>query len=498
MTQRQESVVLQVTHVGNHALDWVHISDSVEPSQADTATSFALTNQQSSSIDLEADDEWSMDTQSDTQTSQTDPTTEEELFKRFEAHLLRLIYQKDPGSDGDYAGQPDLAAMKPNAKRNLIVSLALAREYSSAIRLDLNHIRRHRSLESYLEQVRACIRPATLADVWYKQQPKMDEESAQQEPSCTRTTKKRRREVDSGPSKAQPVGDGRTAQDLAAQKTVKKWYGKRCVLTGCTSPHGAHIVPVHATADRDRLEEFWETLQIFWPLDDVNELKTELNDKGHEFWNILPLGPNAHQMWDRMELAIRPIQHSKHPKTHMFIQFVWLTGYTLKRGLNTNNPNWKCFGGLVDFRRQEQTSEGKVCFSPLMTGDVFEIVTKDSKAHSLPSFRFLNLQYHLHRVMRSIRAASALRIIFRDNPPDIDPLTSGEMTVPGDWAQLLECAVEEGVLDSLAAAKWARAFAIRALKDHKRRLESRESALQWWKEFQESRAWKEFQESRAA
>jgi hypothetical protein len=292
------------------------------------------------------------------------------------------------------------------------------------------------------------------------------------------------------------VSNGRTAQDISAQRTVKKWYGNRCVLTGLSSPHGAHVVPVHATGslrtldqipEHKRREEFWETLNIFWNPRDVKKLEAEVNEKGYELRNILPLSPDAHQMWDRMELAIRPIQHSEHPETHMFIQVVWLT-YSLKRGLNTNNPNWKSNGGLVDFRRQDQTSEGKVCFPPLVTGDVFEIVTKNPATYPLPSFWFLNLQYHLHRVMTSMKATSSLRIIFRDNPPDVDPLTSGDMTVPGQWAFLLECAVEEGVIDSVAATKWARVFAIWGLKDDERRRQSWESAVKWWKELQESRA----------
>ena len=105
---------------------------------------------------------------------------------------------------------------------------------------------------------------------------------------------------------------------------------------------------------------------------------------------------------------------------------------------------------------------------------MFEIVTEDAEAYPLPSFLFLKLQYHLHRVMCSIRAAGALRTIFRDNPRDVDPAISGELSVPGEWAYLLEGAVEEGILDSVAAAKWARAFALRAREEKRWKLEDME------------------------
>lgn len=47
-------------------------------------------------------------------------------------------------------------------------------------------------------------------------------------------------------------GGLRPSADKAAQSTVCKWYGNRCVLTGTTRTEGAHIVPGRATQS-DRL-----------------------------------------------------------------------------------------------------------------------------------------------------------------------------------------------------------------------------------------------------
>jgi hypothetical protein len=176
MARRQaESVRLQVTYVGNHALDWFYTPDSVEPSQADTATSSAITTQQGSTIGLEADDEWSMDTQSDTQTSQSEPTTHEDLLKRFEGYILRLISESGTGSDGDYAGELGPTASVSNKRRNLIVSLALVREFSSTIPLSLDAMKRYDTVDDYLCRALALIRPESLILVWHKQRPEMEE-----------------------------------------------------------------------------------------------------------------------------------------------------------------------------------------------------------------------------------------------------------------------------------------------------------------------------------
>lgn len=70
----------------------------------------------------------------------------------------------------------------------------------------------------------------------------------------------------------------------------------------------------------------------------------------------------------------------------------------------------------------------------------------------------MEIQYGVHKLLASMRAAGALKIIFSDDPPDDLGPTPAGMSVPSEWEYLLEAAVDTGVLSVTAARRWGKAF----------------------------------------
>ncbi len=297
-------------------------------------------------------------------------------------------------------------------------------------------------------------------------------------------------------------GPPRDAADTRAQKNVPKMYRERCLLTGTARPQGAHIIPVRSkAADHSRT---WYLLRTFWPsLPAVQSLTLH----GREEENVLPLTHTAHDLWDAFLLGIRPVAHPTDPTHRIFVQVVWLRDPD--GGRVESRWDFARFGGISDYRRPPSGSDA---FPAVQHGDVYEIVTDNPAAAPLPSWHFLNIQYHLHRIMAGIQAAGALRTIFSDPPPgdDEDDDAAGAVVgdnddsdvdmqdvqnaldskldedgVPWEWKPLLEAAVAADVLDDAAAALWARAFARKVRAEvwancrtlaEMRRLEARDAA----------------------
>lgn len=268
----------------------------------------------------------------------------------------------------------------------------------------------------------------------------------------------------------------RDAADRSAQKTVPKWYGSCCVLTGTAKPQAAHIIPVRAKHVNHK--ETWRMLQNYLPLPDIEGLEVAMH--GQERENILPITHTLHAFWDLYYFALRPVTHPDDPtSTHrLYVQVVWLKDPNGNR--IPDNADWQHarFGGGCDFRRaiKHEGHEGRdpgdpVGFTELQNGTVFELVTTDPAACPLPNAHFLHIQYGVHRMMAGIQAASGLAVIFSkepprdpDNPenpddPNLDRDFDLETQAPPEWRSTLEAAVDVGVLDEQAAARWGRAFA---------------------------------------
>lgn len=223
-----------------------------------------------------------------------------------------------------------------------------------------------------------------------------------------------------------------------------------CVLTGESGAQGAHILPVRVTRGGERqLLDVWDSLRCFWPLPALQELAV----RGQEATNILPLSPSAHARWDRFEFALRPVAHPTDPTRHLYLQMVWLgrVGQKEPGGLSTLNDEP---ANDADGRPRMADVRGRC----VEHGDVFELVSSDPAAFPLPSFRMLEIQHAVHKLMAGMRAAATLRFIFGgDPPPDEGPVPEA-VPAPRLWSELLDLAVDEGIVDADAARRWNQAF----------------------------------------
>ncbi|KAK3940441.1 hypothetical protein QBC46DRAFT_385399 [Diplogelasinospora grovesii] len=247
----------------------------------------------------------------------------------------------------------------------------------------------------------------------------------------------------------------RSKEDEKAQKKVPEWYGDRCIFTGAEEPQGAPIIAVGVEiASQDDLGTFWDSLSLFWAGWRVKKWREELEiSKGHEWKNIFPLRPDARNLWDRRHFAIRPIRDPKEPNKKLHVQMVWLEEFNKRNGMDFGRRDQRARGSIVDWRRGDDVP------AVVETGDLYELVTSDPTRYPLPSYELLQMQYTLHKLLLSLKAAGSLRTIFKDDPPSVDPIPAN-MTVPSEWAWLLDGATKAGVMDSDAAAKWGHAFAL--------------------------------------
>lgn len=87
-------------------------------------------------------------------------------------------------------------------------------------------------------------------------------------------------------------------------------------------------------------------------------------------------------------------------------------------------------------------------------GQVLEIVSKGEG--KLPSYEILEVTYALTRVIGALKGAGLLSLVFRGDPPDVDPVPAEEVGVrlPPFQEVLLEAALEAGVFTREQAPKW--------------------------------------------
>ncbi|KAK3360792.1 hypothetical protein B0T24DRAFT_501782, partial [Lasiosphaeria ovina] len=264
-----------------------------------------------------------------------------------------------------------------------------------------------------------------------------------------------------------------SSRDKAAQATVSsKWYDGRCLLSGGGPAVGAHIVDV--TASGMHALNFWNTLQIFWPLEKI----TELAIGGQELQNILPLRVDARDFWDRHRFALRPIAHPTDPEHSMYLQVVWLNDLDKRGGLARGAWDHGRRGTIVDFRRR---SADDGTFPNLEHGDVYQLSTADPDGRPLPHMRFLEMRFAVQKLMAGPQAEGALAVIFGGGEPPAESGRPGPALnhdddddddfLRSDWKVLLEAAVEAKVIDSDAADRWARSIRREAYDGAMRRAE---------------------------
>ncbi|KAK4139649.1 uncharacterized protein C8A04DRAFT_15663, partial [Dichotomopilus funicola] len=247
--------------------------------------------------------------------------------------------------------------------------------------------------------------------------------------------------------------------DKNTQRIVREWYHNRCPLTGAGAVHGTHIVNIQAMKSMDDPVNLWETLQVFWPLKDLN-VET-LDILGQENRNILPLHPLAHHLWDRNKFGLRLIEHPTEPKTKIYLQVNWFkqrAGEIERENRKDAKPCATPFAGtdLLDTQRELTAATGVTGREYLQHGDVYMLYNPDCAARPLPNIRFLEMRYAVQQLFAGQQTAEALRVIFGGDAPDdeIEGPDPDEAYMPADWDNMITDAYDLGILDDKKEQAW--------------------------------------------
>jgi len=393
-------------------------------------------------------------------TSDSDfPSTNAELRQQFVALIQKQIRRAkgddDSDPDADYAPPPDLDERKRLAYYYSL--LAIVRDPSSAlIATDVPRLKHYMkakkttSLETTLKSL--CQNYISdieqVAKLWIQK------------------------------NKGNP---NRPKPDRDAQSSVPEWYNKTCVLTGGTTlVEGSHIIDVRVVKklgpNGDAIN-LWNLCRNFW---DVEEFAS-LNIIGNEEQNILPLRADAHGFWDSNRLALRPLEHPTDPTRRLYLQVVWLKDITEDGNLVNSPWDHQKLGTITDFRRG---SKSACVFPAVQHGDIYELVTADEVDCPLPSIYFLQLRYAIQKLLAGMRAAGALKDIFRGPPPSSEGPVRDDVYMPSDWDMLIQSAQEEGVLSVEAEEQWRRYVSESTYQDHQ---EWAEQEAEWQREREQGR-----------
>ena len=185
-----------------------------------------------------------------------------------------------------------------------------------------------------------------------------------------------------------------------------------CILTKYPDPEAAYIYPycmINNQGPSFEKVSFWYRLRTFWSASRVQEWKNEIHrdqqnpETGTEgCFNLLCLSPSAHDMWNKGIFALKPVARSEDGTT-LTIQFFWQPRYShrrtsgvdllmeplLSRDLNHVDGVYTLPSGLRE--------DGQL--QPIRSGDMFTLTTNDPDKKPLPSFKLLELQWILQRVV---------------------------------------------------------------------------------------------------
>jgi len=158
---------------------------------------------------------------------------------------------------------------------------------------------------------------------------------------------------------------------------------------------------------------FWEHLKTFWSEEKVAAWEVELFSTGlsgtgdERIDNRITLSKMAHGQWNRGAFALKPISMSDE-NTTLKVQFFWqkkqpdiqATMSLLTIPLSTEDLNQN-EGAFDHGQTRLFNREGK----PIKSGDIFDLKTSDPIKKPLPSFKLLELQWFLMRVIGMAGAA---------------------------------------------------------------------------------------------
>lgn len=248
----------------------------------------------------------------------------------------------------------------------------------------------------------------------------------------------------------EPQHQERDEKDKAAQEKVRQWYDNVSVLTGHGLSDGAHIFGVGARARAAHLFDLFDTMGNFWPADKVGRWYAALDSDATRLQNILPMEPTVHKMFDRFLFALRPVQCPLERTKRIYLQLdcqLAMNPNTFRReDSRPKNLRW-----LSNYRVPTKDGQGPTY---LRHGQVLEIVSKDED--KLPSYEILEVTYALTRIIGALKGAGLLELVFRGDPPDVDPVPAEDAGVrlPPFQELLLSAALEAGVFTTEQAPKW--------------------------------------------
>lgn len=192
---------------------------------------------------------------------------------------------------------------------------------------------------------------------------------------------------------------------------------------------------------------FWEHLKNFWSEEKVTAWEVELFPRGlsetgdEKVDNRITLSKIAHVQWNRGAFALKPISISDE-NTILKVQFFWqkkqpdiqATISLLTIPLSTEDLNQN--EGAFDYGQTRLFDrEGK----HIISGDIFELKTDDPIKKPLPSFKLLELQWFLMRVIGMAGAAFPYEPSSRDDSdedvPGLDLEEVGDTSILSDIPQ---------------------------------------------------------------
>jgi hypothetical protein len=186
-------------------------------------------------------------------------------------------------------------------------------------------------------------------------------------------------------------------------------------LTGDLATDVAHIYPFCWLKINEEdifgvRHTFWDYLKNFWPREKVTAWAVELFPGGvseigvERVYNLITLSTNAHIYWNRGAFALKPISMDN-DNTTLKVQFFWqkkqnntqaamslLTTPFSTKDLDQNE-------GAFDYGNVRLTDIRGPQPRYIKSGDFFELQTNDAIARPLPSFKLLEMQWFLQRLV---------------------------------------------------------------------------------------------------
>jgi hypothetical protein len=167
----------------------------------------------------------------------------------------------------------------------------------------------------------------------------------------------------------------------------------------------------------DLVPNFWQLLLLFWNEDRVKKWKSTIfpdsqnPDVGVErCFNLIPLAPDAYDMWNRGLFALKPLKLSRNRK-ELTVQFFWQVpaNHDIESRIDlltepTSSEGLEIVANGYFLTRLENDGSGPR-IRPIRSGEMFTFTTKDPRNLSLPSLELLEMKWFLQRLVGMCGAA---------------------------------------------------------------------------------------------